>query len=243
MLSPPGRPASPIGYGADKQYNRGMRRILAVSLALLATSAWADKKQVEPGFASSDEVEITATMHIDHAEITKLLGVELEKHIYVVEVKVRPKGEKPLRISLDDFVILKTDDGQRSTPFAPSQIASTGGLTLKSERIGGWAHQGNGPVWGGVGSQRPGRLPGNGGAMGSQTGGAATGVQAQTKTGAEPADNPLLAVLKSKVLPEKETTEIVTGLLYFPLEGKLKLKNLNLLYKAPGGKMEIVFQR
>lgn len=244
MLSPPGRPASPIGYDADKQYNRGMRRILVVSLALLAASAWADKKRIEPGFASSDEVEITATMHIDHAEITQLMGVELEKHIYVVEVKVRPKGEKPLRINLDDFVILKTDDGQRSTPFAPSQIASTGGLTLKSERIGGWAHQGNGPVWGGVGSQRPGRLPGNGGAMGSQTGGAdATGVQAQTKTGTEPADNPLLTVLKSKVLPEKETTEIVTGLLYFPLEGKLKLKNLNLLYKAPGGKMEIVFQR
>lgn len=221
-----------------------MRRILAVSLALLTSSLWAQKKTIEPGFASSDEVEITATMHIDRAEITQLVGAELEKHIYVVEVKVRPKGEKPLRINLDDFVILKTDDGQRSTPFAPSQIASTGGLALKSERIGGWAHQGNGPVWGGVGSRAPGRLPGNGGAIGSQTGGSdATGVQAQTKTGTEPADNPLLTVLKAKVLPEKETTETVSGLLYFPLEGKLKLKNLSLLYKAPGGKMEIVFQR
>jgi hypothetical protein len=221
-----------------------MRRILAVSLALLATSAWSQKKQIEPGFASSDEVDITATMHIDRAEITQLVGAELEKHIYVVEVKVRPKGEKPLRVNLDDFVILKTDDGQRSTPFAPSQIASSTGLTLKSERIGGWAHQGNGPVWGGVGSRGPSRLPGNGGAMGSQTGGAdATGVQAQTKTGTEPTDNPLLTVLKAKVLPEKETTETVSGLLFFPLEGKLKLKNINLLYKAPGGKMEIVFQR
>ncbi len=221
-----------------------MRRILAVSLALFVAPAWSGKKPVEPAFASTDEVEITATMHIDRAEITQLVGAELEPHIYVVEVKVRPKGEKPLRINLDDFVILKTDDGQRSTPFAPSQIASTGGLTLKSERIGGWAHQGNGPVWGGVGNRAPGRMPGNGGAIGSQTGGAdATGVQAQAKTGTEPADNPLLTVLKAKVLKEQETTEITTGLLYFPLEGKLKLKNLTLLYKAPGGKMEIVFQR
>jgi hypothetical protein len=149
-----------------------------------------------------------------------------------------------LRINLDDFVILKSDDGQRSTPFAPSQIASTGGLTLKSERIGGWAHQGNGPVWGGVGSRGPSRMPGSGGQMGSATGGAdATGVQAQTKTGTEPADNPLLATLKAKCLPEKETTEPVSGLLYFPLEGKLKLKNITLQYKAPAGKMEVVFQR
>ncbi len=221
-----------------------MRPLLVVSLVLLATLAWADKKRVEPGFASSDEVEITATMHIDQVEINQLVGAELDKGIYVVEVKVRPKGEKPLRINLDDFVILKTDDGQRSTPFAPSQIASKGGLTLKSERIGGWAHQGNGPVWGGVGSRGPSQLPGNGGSMGSQTGGRdATGVQAHAKTGTEPTDNPLLTLLKAKVLPEKETTEIVTGLLYFPLEGKLKLKNLSLLYKAPGGKMEIVFQR
>ncbi|MBY0506575.1 MAG: hypothetical protein K2X03_21830 [Bryobacteraceae bacterium] len=221
-----------------------MGRLLVVSLAFLTATAWPQKKQIEPGFASSDEVDVTATMHIDRAEITQLVGAELEKHIYVVEVKVRPKGEKPLRINLDDFVILKTDDGQRSTPFAPSQIASAGGLTLKSERIGGWAHQGNGPVWGGVGSRMPGQLPGNGGSIGSQTGGSdATGVQAQSKTTAEPKDNPLLAALKAKVLLEKETTETVSGLLYFPLEGKLKLKNLSLLYKAPGGKMEIVFQR
>ena len=221
-----------------------MRRLLVICLALVATAVWAQKRQIEPGFASSDEVEITATMHIDRAEIAQLVGAELEKHIYVVEVKVRPKGEKPLRISLDDFVILKTDDGQRSTPFAPSQIAASGGLTLKSERVGGWALQGNGPIWGGVGSRGPGRLPGNGGSMGSQTGGSdATGVQAQSKTTTEPTENPLLEALKAKVLPEKETTEITSGLLYFPLEGKLKLKNLSLLYKAPGGKMEIVFQR
>lgn len=219
-----------------------MRRVLVVSLALAASLGWAQKKVVEPGYASDDEVEITAKMHIDRAEITQLVGAELEKHIYVVEVKVRPKGEKPLRINLDDFIILKSDDGQRSTPFAPSQIAASGGLTLKSQQVGGWAHQGNGPVWGGVG-RAPSRLPSNGGAIGSQTAGTDTGIQAQTKAGDEKTDNPLLTVLKAKVLPEKETTEPVSGLLYFPLEGKLKLKNLSLIYKAPAGKMEVVFQR
>jgi hypothetical protein len=56
-------------------------------------------------------------------------------------------------------------------------------------------------------------------------------------------EDPLLALLKEKVLPEKETLEPVSGLLYFPIEGKVKLKDLTLIYKAPGGRMEIRFQR
>lgn len=203
----------------------------------------ADPKKVEPAFAQSDEIDLTASAIIDRAEIDRTLGVPLDKGIYLVHVKVRPKGEKPVKIALDDFIILKQDDGQRSTPFAPTQIASSSGLTLQSQRLSGWGAQGNGPVWGGIGGGRPRTMPGNGGTVGSATGGAEV-VQATEKEGKEtPATNALLDALRSKGLAEKETNETVEGLLYFPLDGKVKLKDLLLIYKAPGGKMELRFLR
>jgi hypothetical protein len=44
--------------------------------------------------------------------------------------------------------------------------------------------------------------------------------------------DPMLDVLKRKILPEKPTSEPVTGLLFFPLE-KEKPKNLVLVYTPP----------
>ena len=54
-------------------------------------------------------------------------------------------------------------------------------------------------------------------------------------------ENPLLAVLKEKVLLEKETNEPVTGLLYFILEGKHKPKDLELIYKSQGQRLILDF--
>ena len=39
--------------------------------------------------------------------------------------------------------------------------------------------------------------------------------------------------LKAKELPEKESTEPLEGLLYFTIDGKLKPKDVTLIYKAP----------
>lgn len=203
---------------------------------------WGADKKIEPGFASSDEVEITASVITEAADLQQALGAALPKGVVAVRVKVRPKGEKALKIHRDDFVLLKSDDGQRSTPFAPTQLAGNGGLTLQSVRMGGWAAQGNGPVWGGVGGA-PRQGPGSGGTMGSQTA-QVEGVDAKAKEGdAKGKEDPLLGVLKSHELPEKATTEITEGLLYFPLDGKVKLKNLSLFYKAPSSKLEVRFQR
>jgi hypothetical protein len=43
------------------------------------------------------------------------------------------------------------------------------------------------------------------------------------------------------MLQEKEISESVTGLLYFPLEGKVKPKDLELIYKGPAGKLLVNF--
>ena len=73
-------------------------------------------------------------------------------------------------------------------------------------------------------------------------GGSASGMaDATTKTGAKDKENPILGVLKGKILPEKETQSPVSGLLYFPME-KQKVKDLELLYKTPEGKLSLRFK-
>ena len=54
--------------------------------------------------------------------------------------------------------------------------------------------------------------------------------------------DPLLAVLEEKVLPEKETDQHVSGLLYFPMEPKQKVKDLELTYSGPGSKLLVRFR-
>lgn len=213
-----------------------------VSLSLVLA---ADKKlPIET--TSNDLVEITASALVDKDQIRQELGSELTPGIIVVRVRVRPLSEKPVKIDRDDFVLLSDKDGQRSTPYAPSQIAGNSTLVVtqtgtRGSMAGG---QGNGPIWGGIPGTggRPQRMPGNGGSAGS--GPSAEGpLEAKVETAPKNDKvNPLLAVLKEKVLPEKEVTEPVTGLLYFQIEGKLKPKDLELYYKTPGGKLAVRFR-
>jgi hypothetical protein len=55
-------------------------------------------------------------------------------------------------------------------------------------------------------------------------------------------EDPLLPVLKAKVLPEKKSAEPVSGLLYFSLEGKYKPKDLVLQYQTPAGVLSLDFK-
>ena len=55
-------------------------------------------------------------------------------------------------------------------------------------------------------------------------------------------DNPLLEALNAKILPEKEITEPVSGLLFFQIVGKVKAKDLELHYKGPAGPMALRFK-
>jgi len=101
----------------------------------------------------------------------------------------------------------------------------------------------NGPVWGGMGGSRPRELPGNGtgaGNMGSVGPGVEAGKVEESK---EKKDSALLIALKEKQLKEGEIKDWVSGLLYFPLEGKQKLKDLVLVYKSPAGRLVLAFGR
>ena len=118
-------------------------------------------------------------------------------------------------------------------------------MVVKTQSIGGGTigQQRTGPVWGGAPGTtgRPRQIDdGSGGGFGSSA-------SHETKTSAEVKEDakkqsPLLKLLAEKMLPEKETLEPVKGLLYFPLEGKVKTKDLELIYQGPAGRLYIEFR-
>lgn len=218
--------------------------IICTSVLSLSLVLAADKKlPIET--TSNELVEITANALIDKDQIRQELGAELSPGIVLVRVRVRPLSEKPVKIDRDDFVLLSDKDGQRSTPYAPSQIAGNSTLVVtQTGTRGSMGGQGNGPIWGGIPGTGggPQRMPGSGGSAGRGPG-VDGPLEAKVEAGAKTDKvNPMLAVLKEKVLPEKEVTDPVTGLLYFQIEGKLKPKDLELYYKTPTGKLALRFR-
>ena len=214
-----------------------MTRRVALALAVCAACLGADKKPAE-GRASSETLEITARAYTERQAIKQLLGYELEDSISVVEVRLVPKAGAKLTVIRDDFLLRSDKDGQRSTPMAPSQIAGSSVLVISSTSGGGVAAQQGGPVWGPPLGGRPRRLGGDEGSVGNSAGAG----QASASAAKMDKEDPLLAVLKERVLPERDTTEALSGLLYFFLEGKHKPKEVELLYRGSAGKMSLRFK-
>ena len=224
-----------------------MRNFHGIILFLIASAGSTlakDDKKVPTGRITGETAELHATLISGKEAVQKAVGSDLGGSIVIVDLKVTPQGEKALRISRDDFTLKSDNDGQRSQPFAPSQIAGRGALIVSSVGSGG-GHVDNrrGPVWGGVPGTMggPGRLPGDGPTAGSATADVSD-AKATIVEGNRIEDDPLLATLKEKILPEKETTESVSGLLYFHMEGKHKPKHLQLWYQSPSGKLTLRFQ-
>ena len=213
-------------------------------LWMIATAliAQAGERKPLPGQAGNDDIEMVASVLIDRDEIHQALGADLGAGYVAVRIKVTPKTEQPLRVSPDDFTMISRKDGQRSVALSPGQIAGKGALVVKAapSQPGGFGTQSNGPIWGGIGGP-PQRLPGSGGGIGNMAG-ADGGAEAKVEPNNKAKDNPLLAILKEKSLPDKETKEPVEGLLYFPIEGKVKPKDLAVLYKGPAGKLVMEFK-
>jgi hypothetical protein len=223
----------------------GMRKALpGLTCFLIAALAGAADKKLPPTAQNANEqVEIAATAYLQKEDIKQVMGAELGPSIVVVEVTFTPKSDKELKLFADDFLLRSYKDGHKSGPFAPSQIAGKGGLMISNTGMGGGMMTGgnpNGPIWGGMGGGRPQRMGGDGGALGNT---ADPNVNdTQQKDANKEKDNPLLAVLKEKALPEAETAKPVKGMLYFPLDGKHKAKDLTLVYEGQAGKLILEFK-
>ncbi len=211
-----------------------MRFNLLVTGALLfATSLLGAKKVISPNTsASNEQVDVIATIFMTEEEITQKLGVDPGKGIALMQVKVIPKTNDPVQISPDDFILLAHDDGERAKPFDPAQIAGQGTLVVSSatdktkKQSSGFGGFG-GMIGGGSGSS-----PGNS---------KPTTLSTKMETKSQGNDK-LLEALKAKQFPQKDTNQPVEGYLYFPLDGKHKLKNMALLYRGPAGRLDLEFE-
>jgi hypothetical protein len=131
----------------------------------------------------------------------------------VVRIKVSPRTAEAIRISADDFTLVSRKDGERSDALMPSQIGGPANLILQSK-----TH------------------------YASSAGVGTTAVSVTPVEGVKAPENPLVKILESKMLQDKETKEPVEGLLYFLIEGKNKPKDLGLLYKGPAGRLAMDFK-
>jgi hypothetical protein len=218
-----------------------VRLTFAVLVLGISLAAAAERKNPS-AYVENQQVGIAAMLFQGKDAIREELGSDLGGYFAVLKVTVTPKDGKPLPVFRDDFLLRSDKDGQRSQPFAPSQIAGRGALVISSNgRGGGVMAENPGPVWGGMPGTggRPGRLGGDSANIGNS---GESSAEATVNTGNREKDDPLLAVLKDKVLPEKETTEPLSGLLYFSLEGKHKPKDLELRYAGPAGKLSLRFR-
>lgn len=220
-------------------------RIAGFLILFVGVLAAGKNENLKPAEArgENESVVITATAYTRPEAVKELIGSDLDGHYIVLDVKVAPRFGKHVDVRPDDF-LLKTDkDGERSAPFAPSQIAGRGVLVVSQTSGGSGAtpvHDNSGPVWGGYpGSMgQPRRLGGDG--IGNT--GSAPETEAKQTPRSKQKENPLLKVLADKELPETKTDQPVSGLLYFPMD-KQKVKDLELRYDMSGDKIVMRFRQ
>jgi hypothetical protein len=213
--------------------------------ALAGMLAGKDKdKTLNPGRAENAAVAVTATAYTERSEIKGVIGSDIGPYYTVLQVTVTPKAAK-YKVDPDDFMLRTDKDGERTHPLAPNQVVGKADLILHEVRTPTVGVGNNGPVWGGMpgtGTQ-PMQLPGNGGSAGNGAGGSTVvGTVNQDKDkDTKGKHDPVLDLLKQKVLPDKETDGPMTGLLIFNLE-KQKLKDLELVYTTPQGPLRLRFK-
>jgi|SRR5579872_4250247 len=192
------------------------RIVALLGAAALLVSA-AEKKIVGSAMGENQDLILHVTLYLDAASVNQVVGTDLGGHFYVADVKVEPKYGKEITIDRDDFVLRTDKDGDKTTPFAPSEIAGRGTLVVKHQRVGG--NEGS-ILYGGVAPQV------NGGVV--------------FKDGSGTSDSALEKTLEAKVLPQKKTDQPASGLLYFSME-KQKMKDLELDY-GPRGDQRITLR-
>jgi hypothetical protein len=208
-------------------------RLIAVALAAVLTLG-AAKKNIATSKAENEDIILTVTIYPDKADIKELIGDDLGGHYIVADVNVEPKYGKDVVLDHDDFYLRTDKDGERSTPYAASQIAGRSALIVSHVAGEGAAS----PGW--QNTRVPVVRPP--GPTGIGSGGDVDTTEAKATAKDDGKKNPLKEVLESKSLPEGKTKEPVKGLLYFPL-GKQKMKDLELVYGSQEDRIRLRFKK
>src|SRR5262249_22643311 len=113
-------------------------RTLACLFLLLGIVCAKDKKGGTPtARGENQDIIVYVTLFPDRDAVKELLGSDLDGHYIVADVKVEPKFGKEIAIDRDDFVLRTDRDGEKSKPFAPTQIAGRGALVVRQTGGGG----------------------------------------------------------------------------------------------------------
>jgi hypothetical protein len=214
-----------------------------LSFVLLVGIAAAQKTAVAPQGQGSDKAaRVEATLHLDKTAIRAAAGEGMPEGVVVVDVTVTPAEGQRLTLNRDDFLLRSDRDGQRSTPYSPTQIAGSSVLVVSTNYAGARVMQdNNGPIWGGIGGGRPQRLGNDNPAIGNAASQESVVAKVDPSSGKDK-ESPLLAVLKAKILAENEISAPVSGQLYFLMDGKQKVKDIELIYKTPASKLSVRFK-
>jgi hypothetical protein len=187
-------------------------RSTSLAILLLAVVTASQAANPATGEASDDSVTINAVF-MDAAAVQQSTGSDFKSTYTVVEVTVTPKGDKPLVIQPDDFLLRINSDSESSGPMVASQVYGAGAAIVlhgAQETIGITR---NDPGYSGI----------------------------SVAHGSSSASKDQINALQAKMLPAKTTSDPVTGLLFFPIPKK-KAKDLDLVYTSPLGKLHIKFR-
>ncbi len=208
---------------------------VAIAIVLTGLWVWPAGKKVGVARGENEDLIVTATLYTTPDEVKELLGNDLQGHFVVAEVKVEPKYGKEVSVARDDFVLQDLDRAEKSTPFAPSQIAAHASLVVKraGDEDGDKKSTSHKPTFSGIGI----------GGVGSpgEPDGKDRNISAKMQNADEPKDEALEKLLADKQLPEKSSDKAVTGLLYFAFE-KVKLKDMQLDYGPKPNRLVMRFK-
>ena len=206
----------------------------ATLIILAALAAWpAGKKSVGVARGENEDLIVTATIYITPEDVKGLLANDLGGHFVVADVKVEPKYGKEAAVVRDDFLLRDLENAEKTTPYAPAQIAGRATLVVKragddeDKKAGSKRPTLSGLGLGGTGS--PGTVVGD------------RNISAKMQNADDPKDEALEKLLSDKQLPEKTSDKPVSGLLYFAFE-KVKMKDLQLDYGPKNNRIVLRFK-
>ncbi len=113
---------------------RAFRPTTLLLLVLATTHGFSsEKKVISPETsAGNEDVDLVATIYMTEEDATKELGMDPGQDIAILKVRVIPKTDKPVQVAADDFILLAHNDGERSKPFTPYEIAGQGALIVSN---------------------------------------------------------------------------------------------------------------
>jgi hypothetical protein len=207
------------------------------SALLSSTTVFAAPKPL-PNQAGNDTLDLAGQVMLTPEEVQQALGTGMGKGFIVVRITATPKNGETIQLDPADFTLISRKNGDRCQALEPSEIAGKGELVVSpaANQPGGDGTTTNGPLWGKVKEHLS--VPGLAGGGTDSTGGGAL----KSKMDPNAKGSPLLTVLKQKGLGYKKTDTPVEGLLYFSLDGKLKPKDVSLLYTGEAGRLVMDFK-